>query len=428
MGDAHLPHALDERTRDSEVVVIGGGVLGVSCAYYLAKAGVAVTLVERGGLASGASYGNAGWIFPSHSTPLPGPGVAGQAISWLLDPSSPLYIRPSLRPSLLRFLWRFWRACDVASAKRTFALNRELSLESLACYETLAALAGLDFGYRQSGLVLVCESQKGLDGIAEEIEWLEALGGKAERLDARGLRALEPSLGEEICGGAFLPADAMIHPADFVHQLAGAAVALGARIAEGIEVIGARRVNGRVTLDTTRGSLRADQAILAAGVWSAPLAAGLGASLPIEAAKGYSLAFERPASFGQRPLMLVESKVGVTPMGPVLRFAGTLELAGIDLRIRPRRVRAIRSAAERHLPGLRALEPLEVWRGLRPCTPDDLPILGRLAVFPELIVAGGHGMSGISQGPVSGKLAAQLARGETPDLALDAFSPARFGA
>lgn len=424
----YLPDALDERVRDSEVVVIGGGVLGVSCAYYLAKAGITVTLVERATLASGASYGNAGWISPSHSAPLPGPGVTRKAIGWLLDPSSPLYIRPTLRPSLLRWLWRFWRASDLASAKRTFALNRELTTESLACYEMLAALPELDFGYRQSGQLWVCESQKGLEGIAQELEWLEADGGKAERLDASGLRALEPALGEVITGGALLPADAMIHPADFVHQLAAAAVALGARVLEGVEVVGVRRVKGRVTVDTTRGPFRADQAILAAGVWSAPLAASLGVSLPVEAAKGYSLTFDRPATFGHRPLILVESKVGVTPMGRVLRFAGTLELAGIDLQIRPRRVRAIRDAAERNLPGLRGMEPLEVWRGLRPNTPDDLPILGRLTAFREIIVATGHGMSGIQQGPISGKLAAQLARGDSPDLALDPFSPARFGA
>ncbi len=422
-----IPQPIPDAVRESDVVVIGGGVVGVSTAFFLRERGASVTLLERGGLAAGASYGNAGWIFPSHSIPLPGPGVTGKALGWLLDPESPLYIRPTLRPAMLRWLWRFWKACDLESAKRGFALNRELGLASRACYESLAARPEFDFGYARSGLVLVFETREGLREAEHEIHWLEELGGEAKQLDGSALRDLEPALAKDIAGGVLFSADGYVEPAPFVHQMGHAAAAQGAAICCGTEVLALRATQGGFVVDTTRGVFRAEQLVLAAGAWNTPLAQLLGCELPIEAAKGYSISVERPKAFGPRPLMLAESKVGVTPMGPLLRFAGTLELAGLDLRVNTRRVAAVRKAVERCLPGAGGAPHLETWRGLRPLTPDSLPILGRLGRHPAAIVAGGHGMIGMSQGPMSGQLVAALACGESPELDLAPFSPGRFG-
>ncbi len=423
-----IPQAIPESARDCDVVVIGGGVVGVSTALYLRERGASVTLIERGGLASGASYGNAGWIFPSHCIPLAGPGVARQALRWLLDPESPLYIRPTLRPAMLRWLWRFWNACNLESAKRGFALNRELSLASRACYETLVARPDLDFGYSRSGLVLVFETREGLREAEEEIRWLEELGGEAKRLDTGALRDLEPCIAPDVAGGVLFSADGYVEPAPFVHQIGHAAAVAGAQLCCGTEVLGLRAGGSGVSVETTRGVFRGAQAVLAAGAWNTPLGAMLGCELPIEAAKGYSISVERPERFGSRPLMLAEAKVGVSPMGGMLRFAGTLELAGIDLRINARRVAALRKAGERCRPGVSQAPHLETWRGLRPLTPDGLPILSRLTRHPAVIVAGGHGMIGMSQGPISGQLIASLATGETPALDLAPFAASRFGA
>ncbi len=425
-----LPEALPEAAREADVVVLGGGVVGVCTALYLTERGASVTLIERAGLAAGASYGNAGWIFPSHAVPLPGPGVTRQALRWLLDPDSPLYIQPTLRPAMLRWLWRFWRACDLEQAKRGFALHRELSLASRGCYEALAARDDLsmDFGYTREGLLLAFESGEGLREIEGELTWLEELGGEAKRLGRDALRELEPMLTPEIAGGVAFSSDAHVEPGPFVHQVGQGAAELGASICCHTEVLGLRATPTAATVETNRGVFRGKQLVLAAGAWNAPLSGQLGAPLPIEAAKGYSVSVERPAAFGPRPVMLAEARVGVTPMGDTLRFAGTLELAGLDLRVNPRRVAAIRRAAARCLPGAADAAHLETWRGLRPLTPDDLPILGRMSRHPAVLVAGGHGMHGLSQGPISGQLIAALASGEPPALDLAPFSPARFDA
>jgi len=416
-------------TARSEVVIVGGGVIGVSTAHYLLEAGARVTLLEQGaGLAAGASYGNAGWIFPSHSAPIPGPRVLRKAVRWLFDPESPLFIQPRASLELARWLLRFYRACNEPDARRGFALKRELSLASRDCYEQLATQPHLDFGFQQRGLLIACETEAGLGEVEAELDLLRELGGEGQLLGPARVAELVPGVTPKLAGGAVFPADAHVQPADFVRQLGADVERRGAEIRLRTEVIHLTSSGRGVRIETTAGGLHADQLVLAAGAWSPQVAAPLGVRLPVEAAKGYSITIPRPEAFGQQPIMLCEAKVGVTPFGDRLRFAGTLELAGLDLRIRRRRVEAIARAVARVLPETQGAPRLEVWRGLRPCSPDDLPILGRLSRHPSVIVATGHGMSGIAQGPISGRLVAQLATGKPPELPLAPFSPARFGA
>lgn len=419
-----MPNEASER---ADVIVVGGGAIGVCCAWFLAARGIGVILLERGEICSGCSYGNAGWVFPSHSAPLPAPGAIRQGLRWLLDSTSPLYIKPRLDWELFRWLWRFRAACTEERMRRTFALNRELSLRSLALYEKLAALPELDFSYAQRGILVACATPRGLEEIAREVDLLQSIGGEGRVLDASGLRSVEPALSDELAGGAFLPADAHIRPAEFVTGLARAARANGVEIRTGTEVISLEVEGGRISrVIATRGEFACDALVLAGGSWSRGLATPLGLRLPIQPAKGYSLTYRRPEPFGDTPIMLSEAKVGVTPWADALRFAGTLELAGLDLGINRRRVAAIRSAATRYLPSLGELERIETWRGLRPCTPDDLPLIGPVRAIPNLILAGGHGMSGIAQAPLTGELVAQLIAGETPSMDPQPFSPDRF--
>lgn len=410
-----------------DVAVIGGGAVGVACAWFLAERGARVELVEQGDLASGASYGNAGWIFPSHATPLPAPGVVGQALRWLFDAESPFYVKPRLDPALLRWLLGFLRASTAGRMRRTFGLHRELSLASLALYEKLAKLPGMDFGFARSGLVVACATRAGLDEMRAEFLLLRAHGGDGELLDVDGLRARAPALASDLAGGVFYPEHAHVHPARFVEALGRAASARGVAIHTRMEVLALEVEAGRVARAlTTRGPLEAEQFVLAAGAWSPRLARSLGLRLPVEGAKGYSLTAPRPPALGDPCLMLAEAKVGVTPLGAEVRVAGTLELAGLDLSVNLRRVRAIERAARRFLPDLGALAPHEIWRGLRPLLPDDLPAIGRPRALANLIVATGHGMCGISQAPITGQLVAELATGARPSLDLTPFSPDRF--
>ena len=411
----------------SDVVVIGGGVVGVSAAYFLAQGGARVTLLERGAICSGCSYGNAGWVFPSHSTPLPAPGVLRQALAWLFDPESPFYVRPRFDLELARWLFDFLRACTEERMRRTFALNRDLSLASRGVYEKLAALPGLDFGYTQNGLLVLCEERESLDDAGEELELLASLGGEGRLLDGGELRELVPQVAPAIAGGVFLPVDAHVEPAAFVEGLAREAERSGVRIETGTEAMELETDGARIRrVVATRGEFACDRVVLAGGAWSPGLVKPHGVRLPIQAAKGYSITFERQDGVGRTPLMLYEAKVGVSPFRETLRVAGTLELTGLDLSINMRRVRAIERAAQRFLPGLASLERIETWRGLRPCTPDDLPVIGSPRRLPELVIASGHGMSGISQGPITGQLVAELVTGETPSLDLAPFSPDRF--
>lgn len=408
------------------IVVVGGGVVGVCSTYYLARRGFAVTLVEKGDIAAGSSYGNAGLIVPSHSVPLAAPGVLRQGLRWMLDAESPLYIRPRPSRALVRWLLRFRRACTADHVRRSLPLIRDLSRASLALYRELAALPELEFGFRQDGVLAVFRTISGLEHGRQEAAVLQAAGIAATVLDPHGARALEPALRPDLVGGVHFPGDAHLTPDRFVRGLARVAEGLGARLLTGTEVLGFTRRGQRIAgVETTRGDLVADDVVLAAGSWSSPLAADLGLDLPIEPAKGYSVTCERPPSGPRIPLLLGEARVAVTPMGDTLRFAGTLELAGLDLTINRRRVEAIRRAVPLYLSG-GGYTVREIWRGLRPCSPDGLPYVGRSARYDNLIVATGHAMIGVSLGPVTGALVAQLAAGEAPMLDLGSLRPERF--
>ncbi len=410
-----------------DVAVIGGGVIGVASACALAERGARVVLLERGELCSGASYGNAGWISPSHGTPLPAPGVIRQALRWLFDPESPFYVQPRLDLELARWLLGFLRASTAARAAETMRLNRGLILASLALYEKWAAEPGADFRFARRGLVIACESDAGLAKARHELELLEALGGAGRALSADELRGFAPRASASLRGGVYFPADAHLDPQRLVLALAERAAARGARLETRQEVLALERTGRRVTrIVATRGDFQAAEVVLAAGAWSPPVAALVDLRLPVQAAKGYSVTVRCPPDFGADPILLSEAKVAVTPLGDRLRFAGTLELAGLDLAVNPRRVAAILRAVERFLPGVAGSERLETWRGLRPLCPDDLPIIGRPRAFENLVLATGHGMSGISQGPMTAQLVTELCMGQPPSLPLAPFSPDRF--
>ncbi len=410
-----------------DVLIVGGGVVGVCTAHSLIERGVRTTLLERGEICSGASHGNGGWIFPSESAPIPGPGVIREALPWLFDPESPFWIRPRANLALLRWLWDFRRACNASAVRESFRLRRALSLASLERFAEFAKKLDFDFGFTQRGLALIFRNAKAMQDAQHDVDLLEAAGGSAKWLAVEALRERVSSLSPELAGGLEFPDDAHITPDEFVRGLAADVARRGAAIETQTEVLGvewSRR--GPVRVRTTRGDFRADEVVLAAGAWTPELTRGLGLRVPVEAAKGYSITVERPEDHPDLPLGLVEGRLFVTPMGSRLRFGGTLELAGLDMHINQRRVDALARTVRSYLPGLPRTPTVEIWRGLRPLTPDDLPILGRPAGTSGLILATGHGMSGISQGPITGELIAQLASGETPEIDLAPFSPDRF--
>ncbi|MBI4012853.1 MAG: FAD-dependent oxidoreductase [Candidatus Rokubacteria bacterium] len=410
-----------------DVLVIGGGVIGVCAAYYLAREGAAVTLVEKDDVCAGSSYGNAGLIVPSHSVPLAAPGVLWQGLKWMLDPTSPFYIRPRLDPDLLGWLWRFRGYCTRGHLARAIPVLRDLGFASLVLYQELAGLDGLHSGFERRGVLAVFRTPGRLEEARHEAALLEAHGIGTKLLDGPAARAMEPSLGDAVVGALSFPNDAHLVPDAFVTGLAREAASLGVRIRRDTEVLAFETAGRRIrAVETTRGRLEAEQVVLAAGAWSPALARTLDLRLPIQPAKGYSVTCQRPPEGPAMPLLLAEARVAVTPMGERLRFAGTLELAGLDLAIDRRRVEAVRRAPGRYLRLGDALPLVEIWRGLRPCTPDGLPMIGRSTRVENLILATGHAMIGISLGPVTGKLVAQLATGAPTLLDLAPLRPERF--
>lgn len=413
--------------KHQDILVIGGGVVGVCSAYYLAAAGERVTIVERGEICSGCSSGNAGLVVPSHSIPLAAPGVLTKALRWMLDVQSPFYIRPRLDREFFSWLWRFRRACTETVMRRGIPVIRDLSRASAELYQQLASIHDLDFGYRQNGLLMLFRSRAGYEEGLKEAELLQEFGIGSTVLDSREIHQREPTVLPTIAGGVVFPEDAQLLPADFVRGLACECEKLGVRICPSTEVLKFETYGGRIsTVTTTRGDFRPDQVVLAAGAWSPILTRELRTKLPMEAAKGYSVTVKRPATCPSIPLLLGEAKVAVTPMGKTLRFAGTLELAGLDLSVNVRRVDAMMQATRDYISGTENLEVTEIWRGLRACTPDGLPVIGRSNEFANLVVATGHAMIGMSIGPITGKLVSQLVLNEPPALDLTPLSLERF--
>jgi D-amino-acid dehydrogenase len=410
-----------------DAAVIGGGVIGICSAYYLAQKGLTVLVLEKGEVASGCSFGNGGLIVPSHAVPLASPGALGDGLRWILDRESPFYIKPRLDLDLFGWLARFSLASRASVMLRSLPVLRDLLFASAALYKELAETAGFDFGYEGNGSLWVCLSKERLEHEKQEIRLFEEFDIPARMLDRDEVHDLEPALLPQVTGGVFYPKDGHIDPFRFVDGLAEKAKESGVEICTQTEVLGFETSGDRLSgIRTTGGDFHARQMILAAGSWSPELARMLKLRVPIQAAKGYSITMENPPVAPKLPLLFGEARVVVNPLGDALRLAGTLELAGMDLSVNTRRVETIRRSSGAYLPGIAEANVIETWAGLRPCTPDGLPILGRAKPFNNLIVAAGHAMLGMSLGPMSGKLVSQLVCEEQTDVDISPLRLERF--
>jgi D-amino-acid dehydrogenase len=323
------------------VLVLGGGVIGLACAWHAARRGRRVTVAERLPAArDGCSFGNAGMIVPSHFVPLAAPGMAALGLKWLWHPESPFYIRPRLDAELFGWGWKFWRAGTAGHVARAAPLLRDLSLASRAEYEALAEESGNEFGLTRRGLLMLCRTPHALDEEARTAEQARRLGLPAEVLDAQQTAALEPGVTMSVAGSVLFPKDCHLSPDRLMATLQERLATDGVEFLWETEVTGWRHEGGRlVAAQTTRGELAADEFVLAGGSWSPRAAAGLGLKLPMQAGKGYSLTLPQPRELPQLCAIFTEARIAVTPMGGALRFGGTLELAGLDETINPRRVR-----------------------------------------------------------------------------------------
>jgi D-amino-acid dehydrogenase len=413
----------------TQTLVIGGGAVGICCSYYLNELGRHVAVVEKNDICSGSSYGNAGLIVPSHSIPLAAPGVISQGLKWMFNPAGPFYIKPRFQRDLLSWLWKFRSACNRHHVQRSIPVLRELSFASLKLFDELAKIEGDDWGYEKNGAIALFNTHKGFEHSVKEARLLRHHGVENRIIAKSELKEFIGEMRTTAIGGVFFPQDAQLDPEKFVRQLARFVAKKGVNLLTSVEVIGFETAGRMVkAVKTTRGDIAVEEVVLAGGAWSPEIARDLQLKLWIEPAKGYSLTFKRPARCPETPFNLAEARVFYTPMADTVRLSGTLALCGFDLSIDRRRTQAILNAVPEYLPDFdpRTLELVEIWRGLRPCSPDGLPYIGRPARYDNVIIAAGHGMLGISLAPITGKIIAQLTENEIPPIDMAAVSIERF--
>lgn len=418
-------------TAGKHIVVCGAGVIGLSVAHYALQRGHRVTVLERGAEDhDSCSLGNAGIVAPSHFTPLAAPGMVAHGLRCMLDSRSSFYVQPRLDPGLVRWGWLFARSANAGHVARSSPLLRDLNLASRGLFQELAAATHNDFELVQRGLLMLCRTQRALDHEAKVAARTVELGLPARVLTPAEAAAVEPGATLSIMGAVHFQGDCHLTPQRFVASLTRLVRGAGAAFLWSREVNGWARAGGRlVAARTDQGDVAGDEFVLAGGSWSAQLVRELGVRLPLQPGKGYSLTLERPRQLPQLTAILSEAHVAVTPMGSALRVGGTMELSGFNPRVRRERVRQIVESVPKYFPEFREEDfaATPAWWGYRPCSPDGLPFIGRLAAAPNLCVATGHAMLGLSLAPITGRLVAEIVSDEKPSIPIEALRPERFG-
>jgi D-amino-acid dehydrogenase len=408
-------------------VVIGGGVIGLASAYELRKRGAEVTVLDKGQLGRAASWGNAGWIVPSLSGPVPEPGITLTAMRWLLKPDSPLYIKPRLSPEFMRWMWAFWRHCNPRDYHAGFDAMARLNEHTMELYDAWKA-EGVPFEMHCSGLLFVFLTAKALDKTLAEFDHLRSYDYDVPRtLSGDDVRERAPILSDAVVGGLMIERDRHVEPYSLTQGLAQRLKALGTDVHTDTKITGFVRQNGKLqAVREENDVVEGDVFLLAAGAWSAALARMAGFRLPVESGKGYSITIRHPRDQIQHPLLLGEVKVGMSPYDDSLRIAGTMELSGLSDHVNQRRLDAIQRSIQRYLREWPAGEGEVTWAGMRPLTPDGLPALGRAPGLSNLFVAAGHSMLGVTLAPATGKAMAELICDGRTETDVRPFDPARF--
>ena len=408
-----------------DIAIIGGGVIGVASAVELARRGAQVTVLERDLVGHGCSYGNAGWLTPSQAVPLANPAMLLKSFKWMFDPESPLYIQPRLDPAFLRWLFEFLVASRKGKFERGAAALVELCRVSVDLWEEVAKRSAQSFGFERNGLLAVYENAASLDAAKRGVDLVGESGVRAERWTADEVRHKEPAIVGQQVGGYFYPDDAHCEPYAAVKALEAEARALSVQFLEDTEVYRISNSTGPRVMTTTRGDITASQIVIATGPWSEALGKMVDVRLPVIGAKGYSIVLPPANPHPKRSIYLIERKVAVNPHRDALRIAGTLELVRNDQSINARRVDVILRGAKGML-NIGSAPAREIWRGLRPCTPDGMPVIGRARGRGDVWLATGHQMAGLKCAPGTGLLLAQLMTGETPRFDPEPFRADRF--
>lgn len=412
-----------------KAVIIGGGIIGLCSAYYLTEAGHEVTIIDRSDLSDNCSYGNLGMIVPSHFVPLAAPGIISQGIRWMFDEKSPFYVKPSLSWNLISWGLKFMRSATAARVEKAGPFLRDINLLSRSLYEELKGLPGFDFSYERKGIMMYFKDPKTAEEEIHLAEKAKAMGLDVDPLSREAAQQLEPDIELNVLGAIHYKCDAHLYPNKLNQQLLQHLKKAGVRIVTGNPVTAVQKKNGRISsVDVGDASIEADNFIAAAGSWLPEILKLCQVAIPLMPGKGYSFTIDQPSQSLQVPAILCEARVAITPMDGKMRYGGTMELGAVKNTVNMTRVQGIVESVPAYFPNLELPMPQkeQVWHGFRPCSPDGLPYIGYSSAYDNLIVAGGHAMMGLSLGPATGKLVAELAARQKTSVAIEAFSPDRF--
>lgn len=411
-----------------KVLIIGGGILGLSTAYYCIKEGYEVEILDQGTFSKGASYVNAGFLTPSHIIPLAAPGMITKGLKWMFNSSSPFYMKPRIDKDFFRWAWQFYKASTHSRVRQSMPRIAEINLFSKSLYEELLESGDLgEFQLEKTGLLMLFKSEK--EALSEQNVALQGkhYGLEGVTLDRGALDKLQPGLSPEVKGAIHWTCDAHTSPDQLMARLKTYLKNSGVQFRPETRVEDFEFRNGRISaVRTNRGKYASDNFVMASGAWSQLLFHKLQIPLQVEGGKGYRIDVARETGV-RLPAVLMDAKVAVTPMTGFTRFAGTMEFSGLNHKIRLKRVQAIAKAAKSYYTDLEFTytEVNNAQCGLRPVTPDGLPYIGLTKEYPNLNLATGHAMMGWSLGPATGKLVSELISGKPTSIPVEAFSPQR---
>ncbi len=426
-------------SRHSDVVIIGGGIIGLACAYYLVKAGRQVRVIEQDKIGSGASHGNCGLIYPSNLSPLCAPGTIKHEIKHFLKRTSPLYVKPSFDPARFQWLFAFARKCNATHFNHAMRARHEMLHHSQTLYDQLFDHEHLDGDFEKKGILLVYKNKAEWEDHAKSNALLEPYGLEAKPVVGDDLFELEPALRTDLYGAWYHPVDSHMRPDRFLTELKNLLIGHGVFVEEDCRLDRFELDKGAVkALQTTTANFSADSYVLAAGAWTPQITHQLGLKIPIQPGKGYSLTMDMPAhetsiSSADRPRQcpripsyFYERRVVATPWKSGFRLGGTMEFSGFNDIVHRERLENLKTAAREYLKTPPAETVQEEWIGLRPMTYDDLPIIDRAPDHKNLILATGHGMMGITMAPSTGRLVTELITGSDPHIDPEPYSIKRF--
>jgi D-amino-acid dehydrogenase len=412
---------------NKEIVIIGGGIIGLCSAYYLQKDGHQISIIDRSNLDSGASYVNAGFLAPSHIIPLSAPGVMKKGLKWMLNPASPLYIKPRLDLDFLKWAWAFNKACNPKHVKKAIPIIKDIALLSQDLYVDIKESENFNFHYEKKGLLMLCQSEKMLNTEIEVAQMAQKEGLDVSILDIDDLKKLEPNVRLNVKGATYYTCDSHSTPHEFMDEMKAYLKSVGVLFYTNEKVTDLEVKEGKIhSVKTDKQVIKGDEYVMAAGSWTGLLSKKLGLKLLLQAGKGYRINTYRPTGISV-PAILAEAKGAVSPMHGFTRFSGTMEIAGINEQINPVRVEAIARAANSYYPHVQLTkeEMDQVECGLRPLSIDGLPYIGRAKNCDNLVVATGHAMLGWTMGTGTGKLVSEIISNRKTSMSLEPFAVER---